>query len=63
MPRFPGVTSYDNIMAQHRLVTQGLGVEKIALEVKRSMAAFLTPAWPAATAATERPLSVYIKRS
>ena len=29
--RFPGVTYYDNIMCQHRLVTEQFGVERIAL--------------------------------
>ena len=45
--RFPGVTSYDNIMAQHQLVTQALGVEKIALVTGFSMGAQQTFHWGA----------------
>jgi len=45
--RFPGVTSYDNIMAQHRLVTERFGIEKIALVTGFSMGAQQTFHWGA----------------
>jgi homoserine O-acetyltransferase/O-succinyltransferase len=35
--RFPNVTFYDNVRAQHQLVTQKFGIEKIALVVGWSM--------------------------
>lgn len=37
--RFPQVTVYDNVAAQHRLVTDRFGVEKLALVVGYSMGA------------------------
>ena len=37
--RFPGVTLYDNVRQQHRLLTEKLGVEKVALVVGWSMGA------------------------
>ncbi|MEM7170052.1 MAG: alpha/beta fold hydrolase [Pseudomonadota bacterium] len=37
-PRFPMVTFYDNVACQHRLLTEKLGVEKIALVAGWSMA-------------------------
>ena len=37
-PRFPSITLYDNIRAQHRLLTQGLGVNSLALVTGWSMA-------------------------
>jgi homoserine O-acetyltransferase len=45
--RFPGVTSYDNIMAQHRLVTERFGIEKIAMVTGFSMGAQQTFHWGA----------------
>ncbi len=45
--RFPSVTLYDNIMAQHKLVTEGLGIEKIALVTGFSMGAQQTFHWGA----------------
>ena len=44
---FPGVTSYDNIIAQHRLVTERFGIEKIALVTGFSMGAQQTFHWGA----------------
>ena len=35
--RFPQVTLYDNVLCQHRLVTEKFGIEKIALVVGFSM--------------------------
>jgi homoserine O-acetyltransferase/O-succinyltransferase len=37
--RFPGVTLYDNVRQQHRLVTEKFGIEKVALVVGWSMGA------------------------
>jgi len=45
---FPNITVYDNIAAQHRLVTEYLGVKKIALVVGFSMGAQQTFHWGAA---------------
>lgn len=47
-PRFPHVTVYDNIAAQHRLLTEKLGVTKLALAVGFSMGAQQTFHWGAA---------------
>ena len=37
-PRFPPVTLHDNVACQHRLLTEALGVKRIALVVGWSMA-------------------------
>ena len=46
-PRFPGVTLYDNVACQHRLLTEGLGVERIALVTGWSMAGCQSYQWGA----------------
>ncbi|MGB3293423.1 MAG: alpha/beta fold hydrolase [Phormidesmis sp.] len=43
--RFPHVTFYDNVAAQHRLVTEKFGIEKIALVTGWSMGAGQTYQW------------------
>ncbi|MEM8806658.1 MAG: alpha/beta fold hydrolase [Cyanobacteria bacterium P01_G01_bin.38] len=43
--RFPQVTFYDNVVAQHRLVTEKFGIEKIALVTGWSMGAGQTYQW------------------
>lgn len=43
--RFPNVTFYDNVRAQHLLVTEKFGIEKIALVVGWSMGAGQTDQW------------------
>lgn len=43
--RFPHVTFYDNVRAQHRLVTEKFGIEKIALVTGWSMGAGQTYQW------------------
>ena len=43
--RFPNVTYYDNVRAQHRLVTERFGIEKVALVLGWSMAAGQTYQW------------------
>lgn len=45
--RFPGVTLFDNVAAQHRLITEEFGIEKIALVVGWSMGAQQTFQWGA----------------
>lgn len=45
--RFPGVTSFDNVGFQHRLVTEVFGIEKIALVTGWSMGAQQTFQWGA----------------
>jgi homoserine O-acetyltransferase len=45
--RFPHVTTYDNVVAQHRLLTEGLGVERIRLVSSWSMGACQSYAWGA----------------
>jgi homoserine O-acetyltransferase len=45
--RFPRVTTYDNVVAQHRLLTEELGVERIRLVSSWSMGACQTYAWAA----------------
>ena len=45
--RFPQVTLYDNIMCQHRLVTEHFGVERLALVTGFSMGAQQTFHWGA----------------
>jgi len=46
-PRFPNITYFDNVACQHRLLTEHLGVEKIALVVGWSMAAAQSFQWGA----------------
>ncbi|MCH7843535.1 MAG: alpha/beta fold hydrolase [Chloroflexi bacterium] len=43
--RFPGVSLYDNVTCQHRLVTEVFGIEKIALVTGWSMGAQQTYQW------------------
>lgn len=45
--RFPGMTYYDNIMCQHRLVTEEFGVERVALVCGFSMGAQQSFHWGA----------------
>ena len=45
--RFPPVTLYDNIMCQHRLVTEQFGIERLALVTGFSMGAQQTFHWGA----------------
>ena len=42
------MTTYDNVRAQHRLLTEGLGVERIRLATSWSMGACQVYAWAAA---------------
>ena len=44
-PRFPSVTLYDNVAFQHRLVTEKLGVKRIALVTGWSMAGCQSYQW------------------
>lgn len=46
-PRFPHVTLYDNVACQHRLLTERLGVRRIALVLGWSMAAMQAYQWGA----------------
>jgi len=46
-PRFPNVTLYDNIAAQHRLLTEELGVARIRLVTGWSMAGCQSYQWAA----------------
>lgn len=46
-PRFPNITLYDNIACQHRLLTEALGVERIALVAGWSMAGCQSYQWAA----------------
>ncbi len=46
--RFPRATTYDNIAAQHRLVTEELGIEQLRLVSSWSLGAAQTYAWAAA---------------
>ena len=46
-PHFPGVTLYDNVACQHRLLTEVLGVERIALVAGWSMAGCQSYQWAA----------------
>ncbi|MEV0380355.1 alpha/beta fold hydrolase [Nonomuraea sp. NPDC050643] len=43
--RFPRVTMYDNVAAQHRLVTERFGIERLALVTGWSMGAGQTYQW------------------
>lgn len=45
--RFPGVTLWDNVRQQHRLVTEKFGIERLALVVGYSMGAQQTYQWAA----------------
>jgi len=47
-PRFPHVSVYDNIVAQHRLLTEQLGITKLALAIGFSMGAQQAFHWGAA---------------
>ncbi len=47
-PRFPHVTIADNVRAQHRLVTERFGIERIALVTGFSMGGLQTYEWAAA---------------
>ncbi|MCJ8144502.1 alpha/beta fold hydrolase [Ancylobacter sp. A5.8] len=46
-PRFPKVTAYDNVKAQHKLVTEQFGIEHIRLVTGWSMGALQTFQWGA----------------
>jgi homoserine O-acetyltransferase len=46
--RFPRVTTYDNVRAQHALLTQELGIRRIRLATSWSMGACQVYAWGAA---------------
>ena len=46
-PRFPGVTFHDNVACQHRLLTERLGVTRIALVLGWSMAGCQAYQWAA----------------
>ena len=46
-PRFPNVTAYDNVRAQHRLVTEKFGITKLPLVTGWSMGALQTFHWGA----------------
>ena len=45
--RFPTITILDNVTAQHRLVTEGFGIERVALVTGYSMGAEQTFQWAA----------------
>jgi homoserine O-acetyltransferase len=44
-PRFPDITFYDQVRAQHKLVTEQFGIERIALVTGWSMGAGQTYQW------------------
>lgn len=46
-PRFPNVTAYDNVMAQHRLITEKFGIAHLRMVVGWSMGALQTFHWGA----------------
>jgi len=46
-PRFPNITYYDNVACQHRLLTEHLGIKKLALVIGWSMAAAQSFQWGA----------------
>lgn len=46
-PRFPGVTAYDNVRAQHRLLAERFGVERVRLVTGWSMGGLQTFHWGA----------------
>jgi homoserine O-acetyltransferase len=43
--RFPHTTTYDNVVAQHRLLTEGYGIERIRLVTSWSLGACQSYAW------------------
>lgn len=45
--RFPQVTAYDNVRAQHRLVTEHFGITRLPLVIGWSMGALQTYHWAA----------------
>ena len=45
--RFPGVTIFDNVQSQHKLVAQTLGIERVALALGHSMGAIQAYHWAA----------------
>ena len=45
--RFPHATTYDSVVAQHRLLTEELGIERIRLATSWSMGACQVYAWAA----------------
>ncbi len=45
--RFPKITAFDNVMAQHRLVTEKFGIKKLAMVTGWSMGALQTFHWGA----------------
>ncbi|MDQ2851882.1 MAG: alpha/beta fold hydrolase [Actinomycetota bacterium] len=45
--RFPRVTTYDNVIAQHRLLTEEFGIKRIRLMTSWSMGACQSYAWAA----------------
>src|SRR5262249_28588012 len=45
---FPNITMYDNVFAQHRLVTEEFGIERLALVTGWSMGAGQTYQWAVA---------------
>jgi len=46
-PRFPNITAYDNVMVQHRLVTEKFGIATLPLVTGWSMGALQTFHWGA----------------
>ncbi len=46
-PKFPGITLFDNVYSQHRLLTERLGVKRIALVAGWSMAGCQAYQWAA----------------
>lgn len=46
-PRFPGITLFDNVLCQHRLLTEKLGAKRIALVAGWSMAGCQAYHWAA----------------
>jgi homoserine O-acetyltransferase len=46
-PSFPGITVYDNVRCQHRLVTEHLGIDRLRLVVGFSMGAQAAYHWAA----------------
>lgn len=46
-PRFPKITLFDNVACQHRLLTEHLGIRRIALVLGWSMAALQAYQWAA----------------
>jgi homoserine O-acetyltransferase len=57
--RFPQVTIRDNVLLQHRLLTEGLGVERVALAVGWSMGAQQAYEWATSFPSTvERLLAI-----